>query len=154
MINKQQHTTSCGPVAVMNTIKWLGGSLPYRGYIDMFKTLYWNTGGQSGQYPKYISSGLKLFDIKYKRTFHPVVKNIEDALDRGNGVILLYKWYIKGRSGGHYVFIDKHTPKYFRAYNSRLSGIPVESKDRFRSWFRSSKRHGEYRPQMWEIPKQ
>ena len=150
-INKQQHTTSCGPVAVINAIKWLGISIPYRKYINMFKMLYWSTGGQRGQYPKYISSGLKLFGVKYKKLYHPTIKDIEEAIDRGSGVILQYKWYHKGNIGGHYVFIDHHTPTRFRAYNARKDGTPVEDKKYLKKWMTRSKKEGSYRPQMWEI---
>ena len=50
-INKQQHRTSCGPVAAINAVKWAGGKLSYREIIDIFKMLYWSTGGQGGQHP-------------------------------------------------------------------------------------------------------
>ncbi len=151
MINKQPHKSSCGPVVVMNAIKLLGGSLPYRKYVDLFKTLYWTTGGQNGQCPKYVSSGLKLFGIKYKKKMYPVVSDIEEAIDRGNAVILLYKWYRKGRSKGHYVLIDKHTPKRFRAYNNRKNGSSIQCKKQLRYYMSSSKKTDSNRPQMWEI---
>ena len=150
-INKQQHTTSCGPVAAINAVKWAGGKLAYREILGLFKTLCWNSSAGRGQYPKYMSSNLNLFGLKYKKMSYPKISDIEAALDKGNGVILCYKWYQDNKTSGHYVFIDKHTPKYFNAYNSTLDGNPKESKNELRKWMRSSKIHNTMHPQMWEI---
>ena len=149
-INVQKHNTSCGPIAIMNTIKWLGGSISYD-YIDMFRAFSWSQ--ENGTDALSLSNTLKSFNIKYNLTSHPTVKDIEKVLKRGNACILLYVWYFEGKSGAHYVFIDEDSGDYFRAMNFTCDGWNIAPKFVLGKWFRSSKRWGDYRPIVWEITK-
>jgi hypothetical protein len=114
-IKQQQHSTSCGPVAVLNALKWLGYSAPYRENIDTFKSLGWNpeVGSYSGDMNKY----LKHFDIKYKLHKKPTVAKMKKILKNGNAIIFAYDRVTEYTAAGHVIFIDFHSIGYFNAYN-------------------------------------
>lgn len=127
-INKQSYPTCCGPVAVLNALKWLGNSVSWRKYEDIFPFLGWQKycKEDKGCNLHSIHKMLRFFEVNYRyipHTKHVIIWDIERELDKGNGVILNYRWYNKnGNEGNHYVFIDQHTPTRFRSKNEWLRG--------------------------------
>ena len=157
-INKQQHATSCGPVAILNVRKWLGRKhTAYRPNLHHFEKWGYD---EEGMWPRELSRALNAMKIKYRRKSLVNIKDIEKAVSLGHSVILCYAWVGKdGSSGTHYVFIDRDTGKCFRAWNYSSSWkTPYLSKVLLRKWFKHSKdrynktwRNGN--PIMWVIPR-
>ncbi len=153
-INKQQHSYSCGPVAILNVRKWLGCKhTGYRKNIGHFRSFGYSG---DGMWPRYLSITLNKMKIKYKRKNNATMTDIEKALDKGCSVVLNYAWHNR-EDGAHYAFIDKHTVKSVRAWNwSDIHKTPYLSKKQLRKWFRYSnkyynKRWNEVKPIIWVI---
>jgi hypothetical protein len=157
-INKQQHSYTCGPVAVLNALKWLG----YGKTTSYRETLLWfyqfGLCSEIGMKPKQLSKSLKALKIPYKRKSYASIQDIEKALDDGKTVVANYMWYYRGRCGKHYVFIDRHTDKSFRAWNYTSTGTaPWLTKKKLAQWFRCNKRFlnkqepEERKPVIWVI---
>ena len=142
-INKQQHATSCGPVAVLNALKWLGRKVSYREMFPFFEELGYDPDW--GQTHWWFSRSLSAFKIKYKRFSNITVSDMERELDRGNTIILNYAWDPNNR---HYFFITGHTDKKFTVWNQSRS-----TKKYFRKQFRNGRRrdNGLDHPKMWVI---
>jgi hypothetical protein len=115
MINKQQHNTSCGPVAVINCILSLGGKINYREYLPLFESLGYRSGKGGGTSTCQISAMLELFDIKYKLLTSPNIDKITDAVHNYNGCIIYCRK--SNNSGGHYMFVDTITKSKVRGWN-------------------------------------
>ncbi len=150
-INKQPDGYSCGPVAVMNAIKWLGGKMSFKKDRDIFTGFGCDKDGTNRLE---LTESLKAFNIKHKYYKTTTIKDIERCLARGSSVILLYKLYVERGSWGHCVFIDKDNDWWFKSYNFTKEGIYVAPKFLLGQWFRSSRRWSNKKfkyPVMWEI---
>jgi len=90
---KQKDDTSCGPIALINTLKWLGYKVSYD-FIHVARYLCkWdgkNSEDGAGTTDKNLDSALKYFKIKKKRKVQPKLKEIDDHLDSGGAVIISY----------------------------------------------------------------
>lgn len=109
---------SCGPVAILNVRKWLGKKhTAYRENLHHFESMGFCY--ETGMEPRSLSKTLNKMKIKYKRKSLAAIEDIEEAIDNDNLVILQFAWYCKkdGFHGAHYVVIDKHTDKSFKAWN-------------------------------------
>jgi hypothetical protein len=155
-INQQQHSTSCGPVALLNVRKWLG--LKHTAYREnLYHFEQWGYD-EDGMWAKDLSRALRAMKIKYRRTSHASIDVLQDILRRGNAAIVCYAHHRDGEEYGHYVFVDKETPRTFRAWNwtSKLKS-PYMSKRLLSRWFRFSKfyskRNESRHPIIWEIYK-
>jgi len=72
--------------------------------------------------------GLRKLGIKHKLIHRATLSDVTKALDEGKAVILRYNW---NRKFGHYVFIDRHTKKFVRAWNHLFGNkTPIISKDK------------------------
>jgi len=155
-INKQKHDTSCSVITVMNVLKWLGAKISYDKYLGLFESLGWDR--DVGTDHQDADDMLSFFGIDYNVTYKCSVENIEEVLDKGRSVELSYVRINSNYNGGHSIFIERHTPNYFIAYNSysddHQEGIWLP-KSVLRNSFRLSKHRGEYHfPRMVEITTQ
>ncbi|KKN65725.1 hypothetical protein LCGC14_0478640 [marine sediment metagenome] len=114
MINKQRHKTSCGPVAILNALKWKGYHDSYADVISFAKRRLSFKHHGSGMHWIYISQALDVLDIRYKIIHKATLVDITRELDRDRAVILFFQY---GGHHAHYIFIDKHTEKFVRAWN-------------------------------------
>lgn len=146
-ITKQRHSASCGPVAVINILKWLGRHATYDSHLKKFLKLGWDV--KDGMQFNKFSKSLKHFKIKYKRHIQPSMREVIQMLDRGHAIVVLYKWFYRGRSGAHYAAIFGYDDIHFSAKNAECA------KYRFilGEFFRSAKRHSHIYPVVWEIKK-
>lgn len=154
-INKQQHNHTCGAVAVLNAMKWLGCKhTSYRANLPWFNQSH-ITQDRRGMWPNNISHALNLLGIDYKRKNFATIRDIEDALDDDKSVILLFRWYSSGEYGHHYTFIDRHTDKSFQAWNWKYGSEPWLSKKLLTQWFRCMHRWQKdncpYFPVIWVV---
>lgn len=139
MINRQRHRASCGPVAIKNALEFKGVKTSYDEILE-FSEKYLNYECY-GMWIKELRYGLQLFGINYKNIHNPKFEHISKELEKGRGFILLYMWYYEGSTRGHYVFIDKETPKYFRAWNWSLEKSEMIPKQQLANYLRYSNRH-------------
>ena len=117
-ITEQQHQTSCGPVSVMNALKWLGYSASYRENIQDFKEFGWSNA--SGMWPHQMHKALKSYGIKYKLHKKPTLALMKKIVNSGNALIFEYDWVDYTETGGHFIFIDYYNSigrGFFNAYN-------------------------------------
>lgn len=139
MINKQQHKTTCGPVAIVNALRWMGYCNTYDEMVEFAKEhLDFKHRGfkhprekQFGVCYSQLQLGLKTLGIKHKLIRKATLSDVTKALNEGKAVILRFQW---NRKYGHYVFIDKHTKKFVRAWNflDKKNKTPIVSKSKLR----------------------
>lgn len=151
------HPTACGPVAVLNALKWLGCNVSWNEYQDIFPFLGWQKffKEDNGTCISGIKKMLKFFNIKHQHISYNnkvKIKDLEKTLDAGHAIILNYRWYNKdGTSGGHYVFIDRHTPTRFMSKNDYISGSAKgRPKKRLRKEFQKVRK--ELKNKKWKKP--
>lgn len=119
-IRKQQHSTSCGATAVINTLKWLGYANTYKSTIkDLANKGYEPTKAKSA---KEISDMLNAFGIKFKLHKRPTVSSMKKVIKNGNSILFAYDNVTELGTGGHCIFIDYHAFGFFNAYNYSASG--------------------------------
>ena len=123
-IEKQRHRMGCGPVAVINALKWYGlHRASYNSLVRPLKKVDVNT---SGTYSKDISRALRHFGVRYDQTSYPTLRTITEALNRGNSVIFNYKYFLSEKVGsfkrgtlvGHIAFVDGHDKGKLRIHNA------------------------------------
>ena len=151
-IEKQPHKTTCGPVAVMNTLKFIGKKrVSYRKYLKKFTKLGF-PNKKGGTDLSLMRKFLKFFKIKNKYIRKPTIKQLEKELDKGNAIILAYYYYVSdGTSGGHYTFIDGYD--LIRLFMHNGNDIYISFKYILNGFFRSSKRWSNDFPSAWIIYK-
>ena len=138
MINRQQHRNSCGPTALLNTIKWLG-VYKHVTYKDVMYVCHNSDryNSKTGMVRSNLRSMLKDIRIKHHVIRRVTFKDIDYELDRGNAVILQYHH----DTGGHYIFIDKYTDKFYRAWNdTKFNKGPYRARKSLAKWIRHSHR--------------
>lgn len=120
MINKQKHRTTCGIVAVKNALEFKGKRVPYEKLIRYAqRNLKFVHESGRGMCPNKLRQLLKRHKLRYKNIKHPSFEDIGNQLKRGRGVILNYRYPTgDGDSNGHFIFIDRETKRFFRAWNS------------------------------------
>jgi len=151
-IEKQPHKASCGPVAVINALKWLGKPATYRTHLKKCKKLGYPTN-PAGTSRRLLSRFLRYFKIKYKRVTRPTLNDITKELDKGNAIILLYRTYSESGSWGHYTFINGYNDWGFKSKNALVPKFRPIIADFFR-WSKRAKTDGWNKvPTMWVIYK-
>ena len=143
MINKQKHRTTCGIVAVKNALEFKGKRVSYEKLIRYAnRNLGFAHKSREGMYPVKLRQFLKRYKLSYRNIKHPSFKDISNQLKQGRGVILNYRYSTgDGGSNGHYIFIDKETKRFFRAWNSRGTDYGMLLKTRLAEDLRYSHRH-------------
>jgi len=142
-INIQQEPYSCGPVAIINTMKYLGQPVIYRKEMKKFKNIK-EYDPNKGILPYNFSKILNKKGIKYKRHNISTVTELENILDKGNSLILNFCWDYQSR---HYAFIIGHTPLKMKSYNIQYD---YYSKTELRINLKNSNRRNETTI-AWEI---
>lgn len=139
MINRQQHTFTCGPVAILNALEWLGVK-PFK-YKEFVKMVVDIELGIAGMWFRDLLIILRFLGVKHRALRNPVTADIERELEAGNSVIFLFRWVDTGKNedGGHYIFIDAQTDTKFRAWNlSRNNKTPWIKKSTLQYWIQYS----------------
>lgn len=116
MINRQQHKTSCGPVAFKNALEFVGIRSSYDEILQF--SMDFLDFEHDGMYWGKLLLGLRLSGFTPRVHKTPTFKLFSETLKAGHGIILLYRWSVKGKNSGHFVFIDQETPKSFRVWNA------------------------------------
>lgn len=90
---KQRDVSSCGPVAIINILKWLGYNVTYK-FIHIARwACKWQDAREcegGGSTARDIEKALKYFSINKKRKICPTLKEIDEHIDSGGIVLLFY----------------------------------------------------------------
>jgi len=120
---KQRDKHSCGPVAILNALKWSGQDMSHRKHIQMLKLM-------TGQKPRGGTSNTNLYrtlrvlggkllgSLKIKPRIRPTLQEMEAHLRNGGVVLLQYHWIDKNGSRfpqkwsfhGHFVLVTGVSP--------------------------------------------
>jgi len=88
---RQKDYTSCGPVALINILKWMGCDVTYDSYIGMARALCKHEpGADGGTEGKGMESALKKLGIKFTKRKNPSLKQLDAHLDKGGSIVLDY----------------------------------------------------------------
>jgi len=109
---RQKDGYSCGPIALMNAIKWSGRKALYTD-LKKFQRLCECTA-RRGCDRISLCKTLRKFFINVKQTIIPKKRDIDQWLKLGNVVLLQYYW-AKNRS--HFALIVEKTDKTYRCIN-------------------------------------
>ena len=101
---KQRDRYSCGPIAILNSLRWAGIDLSYPEGIKWLTSL-----SQCKKYygsphvffnPALIEAGKGIYSVK--RTNRPTLKEIETHLHNLGAIVLSYSWRTEEKDGRHY----------------------------------------------------
>ena len=137
-INIQKHKSSCGPIAVINAIKWLGGKLSYK-YLDMFEAFGWTKKGMDTKQMMLI---LDTFGVEYQVIFNPSTRFIENSLSKGNAAILMFRWFLPNKNCDHATFVYKNHRSWLDASNTIPCGFTILPKKILTKFLNTSRRKG------------
>ncbi len=130
---QQRNNFSCSPVAMINTLKWLGYPLT-RKHIKVFEALMDTT--RTGTPANRTKTTLNLFKVKYEEIVNLKPKDIDKALEEGKLVHFHFAWIEDGIGHSHEAIIDKKTPKRYRLINATENKIDYWDKKRLRKEFK------------------
>lgn len=153
---KQKDHYSCGPIAIMNALKWAGLYTTYKTHFHKIRSLC-KTTISWGTTPDNMSAAL----LKHRKYLSFVTKSlvtlreIEKHLDSGGAVILEYWFWDEMDYDGHYVFIFREYGYDFIAVND-MSGAPTAKpcpRDMLKSMLSCKKYRHTGSPSAWFISK-
>jgi hypothetical protein len=110
---KQFNESSCGPVALLNAIKWAGYVATNKSHLRYYKNLCkYNEGTYSKDLHRALKTVPELKIVKRSRSL--TLCKLDKQLDIGNAVILTehVNW-----EPGHYVFVSKRTSCFYTVIN-------------------------------------
>lgn len=152
---RQKDQYSCGPVAVINALKWAGLPLTYKSDFKEIKTRC-KTTADWGTTPHNISKVLSQYDeLSFEIKQLITLKDIEEHLLSGGAVILEYWFKDETLYDGHYVFIYEREGNDFVVVNHMSDGSAVQvcSRQNLKSMLRCKKYRYTGSPSAWLIRK-
>jgi hypothetical protein len=128
---RQKLAYSCGPIALMNAVKWAGYSLSRREYLDHYAHLckyekgFYGTGTQWKHMHKAIVATPELKLIT--KLENPTLRSLDRFLNKKYSAIVRYRH----KQGGHYIFMPKRTTRFYYVVNddSRFTLAKISRKN-------------------------
>lgn len=151
---RQRDQYSCGPIAIINALKWAGAYLTYKSDFKKIKNLC-KTTISWGTTPENISKVLSVYSehINFEVKALITLKIIDKHLKSGGSVILEYWFNEDGVYDGHYVFIFRKDGHDFIAVNN-MNGAPAAqpcTRQMLKSMLRCKKYRHTGSPSAWLI---
>lgn len=114
----QRRKTSCGPVAIMNAVKWAGYSLSREEYFAHYAKLCKYKVGSKGTCDLNLETAIRETPEIELMAFidNPKLRDLDYCLDKGCSAIVAYFH----EKGGHYIFMPKRTPRFYYAVNATM----------------------------------
>lgn len=112
---RQRNGSSCGPVCIMNLLKWLGEPVTYRHYSFFKKKLKCKEYGTP--LADFVSVLYNIEDIKISPRTVPNIGIIDEALFQGRAVVMKSAYIENNELIGHYFLITDRTDKSFFCVN-------------------------------------
>lgn len=144
--SKQLNKTDCGPMAVLNALKWAGYPVSCRrGYKSIKKNCKWKAG-QGTYYSDIYKTLQKYSKLKSRIIKSPKLKELDSLLEKGYTFILLYT-HKHGRCS-HFIFCSgKSSKKYFFKNDSSVYTNRARVRKTINSYLRKSlRKDGIYAP--------
>jgi hypothetical protein len=123
---RQTRRTTCGPVAVLNALKWAGYNFTRESHFNkLCKELQWSPYhkmGYVGTHPYYIRKTLEKYPkIRTLYTSNCIdIKDLDRCLDFDDFSFIIRYFYKLGKETiGHYVFCPKRTLKKYIFINDK-----------------------------------
>ena len=119
---KQKDNSSCGPIALINTLKWLGFKTSCDFLLTARNLCKWDEDGTTDLN---LERALKYFNIKKKRKVQPSLDDIDKHIDSGGAVLISY-FNIYSMSGfkkdaGHFALCIGRTSRTYMMINDRTN---------------------------------
>ena len=115
MLNKQRHSTSCGPTSIVNALRFKGYADTYEEIVDYCKAKgLW--AFKRGMSPIQIYKALFYLGLDVTKVWHMTIKLIRKEINNGNGMLLMRA--SPALKGNHYVFIDACEKDRIRVWNN------------------------------------
>jgi len=129
---KQRDKYSCGPIAILNALRWADLDTPYEDWFDMLSAVC-ECGWPDVTLHRRFERALREIGRNFcsmRRKFRPSIKEIEDHIYGGGAVILNYKWRRKnGETNRHFSLVVDVSQggKTFYSVNDRRAGPAYQS---------------------------
>ena len=118
---KQKDTYTCGPVALINVLRWAGQLKVNPKYLKAIKAICFTDKNQ-GTYSKEFDRAIKYFRpiIKIKTKKKPDLKDIDNCVDKGGIVVIGYVYKFHEIEQAHFALIIGRTKtRYILVNDSR-----------------------------------
>lgn len=124
---RQHDHYRCGPVAIVNAVKLLGGKMTAAD-MKWFSEFVGCKPGY-GVDPTALKKFARFLGLRITEILRPLKKDIDALLDAEIPVILNYDWKWRGETGRHYALFFKRSDTHYYALNAirgeTVSKIPV-----------------------------
>jgi len=101
---KQRKSYNCGPVAILNAMRWAGQNENLSSIEEKCKCEF-----PYGTQPKDLNAAIDYYKkdllVSYKR-INPSIDNIKNHLRKGGIILYRYLYYVDNKVKGHYSVID------------------------------------------------
>lgn len=131
---RQRDRWSCGPIAVLNALRWVGLDLPYSFAMnELWRDLHVRPPKGTCYYDvdDYLKAAAKISGLFKVQEFFPSppTSRLIEHLQAGGAIIFRYRWKYRGKVGYHLEFLADCSPSGRRilAINAR--------KRKTKSWF-------------------
>jgi len=117
---KQKDNYSCGPVAIVNALKWAGEKTTYKNIKEIKQKC--NCVSPSGMWHSrmtaYLRKNKSLVVTKIRESPNIKIKEIDNWLGLNNIVILRYNMWVRQNIwAGHYIMISDKTDGLYKVHN-------------------------------------
>lgn len=151
---KQPHDYSCGPTAILNTMKWVGypATIKYE-YTDLVEMCDADPDG----------TDIPVFDrvlrehvgqnAWIKRRYRPKFSDVERWIKDPTQIVILCYWHTPSEdSDGHYMILTEGVDNgaFFQAVNDGLS-VMLRDRERIKRYIRNRSRASWKLPVAWFI---
>jgi len=117
----QRDTYSCGPIAVLNALKWSGMRVTSRSHMGRVNRLC--NSGIAGILDRDITHALSKYrKLKFRVRRYITMRQLDAHLRRGGCAIISHEFVIDGEDAGHYIFIPSKTSEKFLVINDCFCG--------------------------------
>ncbi len=139
---KQRDKYRCGPVALMNILKWSGRGLAYDDSRDPLTALCKCEPEGGTKWGKFDQGLRKLAQrhqgLKVEKVIRPRLSEIEEHLRGGGALVLNYHWEYQGKEDRHYSLVVgiSDSGRSFRVVNGRKRGRAAKwiRREKFKNW--------------------
>ena len=140
---KQRDKFRCGPVAIMNVLKWSGGVLSHDDLRDPLTIMCDCEASAGGTQHTNFDEVLRHMGDHYgaytvKRVIRPTLSQIEKHLRAGGALVLNYHWEYGKKSDRHYSVVVgiSDSGQSFRVVNGRRRGRAAKwiRREKFKNW--------------------
>ena len=119
---KQPDSYSCGPIAILNALKWAGNKVTIRDHLKSLKVLCKCEidGEKFGTAHKDFDKAIRKAgrrSLYVLRKTNVKLKDMIDHIDDGGAVALLYSYKKNGERCGHYILFVGHGKNVFYVVN-------------------------------------